>query len=147
MKFANAIELAPLLARLLLLHWLDMYWRGGVAKPERIICVPLHQKRCWQRGFNQSALIARPLAHWLGCHYQNDTLQRVRATPPQRLLSAKARRRNLKAAFRLPTPLYGQHIALLDDVVTTGSTCDEISKMLMAQGAASVQVWCICRTL
>ncbi len=147
LKFNKTPELAPLLARLLLLKWLAVYYDGMVCKPDSIICVPLHRRRCWQRGFNQADLISRPLARWLGCAYRHDTLQRLRATPTQRLLSAAARRRNLRSVFYLPHSLAGQHVALLDDVVTTTSTVTEISKLLLMQGVASVQVWCICRTL
>lgn len=146
-KFSKTTQLAPLLARLLLFKWLDAYRNGLVCKPDRIICVPLHQNRCWKRWFNQTALIAQPLARWLNCSYRSNILQRLRATPPQKLLSATARKHNLQRAFHLSQLLTGQHIALLDDVVTTGSTVTEISKMLMARGAMSVQVWCICRTL
>ncbi len=147
LKFSKATELASLLARLLWLNWWQAYSAGQVSKPDRILCVPLHHRRCWQRGFNQCDLIARPLARWLGCAYHQDTLQRLRATPAQRLLSAAARRRNLQAAFYLSQSLVGQHVALLDDVVTTTSTVTEISKLLLSQGVASIQVWCICRNL
>ncbi|CNL67073.1 DNA utilization protein GntX [Yersinia frederiksenii] len=147
LKFSGCTQLAPALARLLLLRWLDAKRHGKVIKPDRIISVPLHRSRCWRRGYNQADLLARPLARWLNCHYSNMTLQRVRATPPQQQLSATARRQNLQGIFRCVTPIRGQHIALLDDVVTTGSTLNEIATLLWAEGIASLQVWCICRTL
>ncbi|MFR3707420.1 MAG: phosphoribosyltransferase family protein, partial [Enterobacter hormaechei] len=58
-----------------------------------------------------------------------------------------SRKRNLKNAFRLELPVNGLHIAIVDDVVTTGSTVAELSRLLLQSGAASVQVWCLCRTL
>jgi ComF family protein len=147
LKFNGTGQLAPVLARLLLLRWLDAWRHGKVIKPERIISVPLHRWRHWRRGYNQTDLLARPLARWLSCHYNNMTLQRVRATPPQQQLSATARRKNMRGIFRCVGPVRGQHIALLDDVVTTGSTLNEIADLLWAEGIASLQVWCICRTL
>ncbi|MGW8232876.1 phosphoribosyltransferase family protein, partial [Klebsiella pneumoniae] len=56
-------------------------------------------------------------------------------------------RQNLKNAFQLEFAVQGLHIALVDDVVTTGSTVAEISRLLLRNGAATVQVWCLCRTL
>ena len=141
------VALAPILARLLLLRWLDDWRAGKVIKPDRIISVPLHRWRCWRRGYNQTDLLARPLAHWLGCHYSHMTLQRTRATPAQQQLNATARRKNMRGIFRCRESVQGQHIALLDDVVTTGSTINEIAKLLWAEGIASLQVWCLCRTL
>ncbi|CNH66481.1 DNA utilization protein GntX [Yersinia pekkanenii] len=147
LKFNGTAQLASVLARLLLLRWLDAWRHCQVLKPERIISVPLHRWRCWRRGYNQTDLLARPLAHWLGCHYSNMTLQRIRATSPQQQLGATARRKNLRGVFCCMESIRGQHIALLDDVVTTGSTLNEIANLLWAEGIASLQVWCICRTL
>ncbi|MBS0976133.1 DNA utilization protein GntX, partial [Serratia rubidaea] len=65
----------------------------------------------------------------------------------QQRLTARQRRRNLRGAFRCDEDLAGRHVALLDDVVTTGSTAAEIAALLQAQGVASLQIWCICRTL
>ena len=96
---------------------------------------------------NQSDLLCRPLARWLGCRYAASALRRVQATAIQHQLSARLRKRNLKNAFRLELPVHGLHIALVDDVVTTGSTVAELSRLLLQSGAASVQVWCLCRTL
>lgn len=147
LKFNGTTPLAPALARLLLLRWLDAFRHGKVIKPDRIISVPLHRWRHWRRGYNQTDLLAQPLARWLNCHYSNMTLQRIRATPPQQKLNATARRENMQGIFRCKETIRGQHIALLDDVVTTGSTLNEIAKLLWAEGIASLQVWCICRTL
>ncbi|MGS0688965.1 DNA utilization protein GntX, partial [Nakamurella sp. GG22] len=72
----------------------------------------------------------RPLAYWLGCDYRPAALSRVRKTAPQQHLTARVRRRNLHGAFRCNEPLMGRHVALLDDVVTTGSTVAEIAKLL-----------------
>jgi ComF family protein len=146
-KFHRSPELARTLARLLLLNWLQIRREQYLNRPDVILAVPLQNQRCWQRGYNQSDLLARPLAHWLGCEYRPAALRRIRSTVPQQRLVARLRRRNLRGAFRCAENFSGQHVALLDDVVTTGSTVAEIAKLLQAQGVASLQVWCVCRTL
>lgn len=146
-KFQYAPELAPVLARLLLLHWLRAYREQSLHKPQILLAVPLQDRRCWRRGYNQSDLLAKCLAHWLGCEYRPAALRRIRATSPQQQLTARQRRRNLRGAFRCDEKLAGLHVALLDDVVTTGSTVAEIAKLLHKQGIASLQIWCLCRTL
>ena len=146
-KFHQAPALAPTLARLILLHWLQAHREQHLNRPEVILAVPLQDKRCWRRGYNQSDLLARPLARWLGCEYRPAALRRIRATAPQQQLIARLRRRNLRGAFRCDEDLAGKHVALLDDVVTTGSTMAEIATLLQNQGVASLQIWCVCRTL
>lgn len=144
LKFNKRPELAPALARLLLLR---IRHSPDLPHPDRIISVPLWQRRQWRRGFNQSDLLCRPLSRWLGCAWRSDALTRRRRTATQHQLSARLRKQNLKNAFQLELSLQGHHIAIVDDVVTTGSTVAEISRLLLRNGAATVQVWCICRTL
>ncbi|MGM3182221.1 DNA utilization protein GntX [Dickeya oryzae] len=157
-KFQGRIELAPTLARLVLLRWQGcrrataLRLPDAYPRPDAIVTVPLHRRRHWRRGFNQTDLIARWLAHWLGCAYDPDTLIRVRYTVPQQSLGARSRRRNLRGAFRCRQDVISQRVAgkrlvLLDDVVTTGSTVAEVSRTLLRAGAQHVQVWCVCRTL
>ncbi|CAI0907414.1 TPA: DNA utilization protein GntX [Serratia fonticola] len=146
-KFQQTPALAPTLARLILLHWLQAHREQHLNRPEVILAVPLQDKRCWRRGYNQSELLALPLARWLGCEYRPAALRRIRATAPQQKLIARLRRRNLRGAFRCDENLAGKHVALLDDVVTTGSTMAEIATLLQKQGVASLQIWCVCRTL
>ncbi|BEH71065.1 hypothetical protein ETAR_01780 [Edwardsiella tarda] len=116
-------------------------------RPDLLLAVPLHRRRHWRRGYNQSAELARPLAHWLQADYRPHWLRRVRSTPPQQGLSAAERRRNLRGAFTCHPALTGRRVLLVDDVVTTGSTLSEISQRLIAQGVMSVEVICLCRTL
>ncbi|WP_028715880.1 DNA utilization protein GntX [Pantoea ananatis] len=146
LKFSGITALRVMLARLLLLSWLNAYRRGQTVRPDLLMCIPLHARRCWRRGYNQTALLATPLARWLECEFSL-ALSRQRAGAVQHQLSARQRRRNLRGAFCLETDVNGRHIALIDDVVTTGSTVREISRLLQGRGAASVQVWCLCRTL
>lgn len=147
LKFSSTPELAEPLARLLLLRWLERWRDGNVVRPNTILSVPLHLHRHRQRGYNQAELLARPLARWLGCEYLPYALERCRATSPQQQLSETERKLNLKRAFCCKQDLEGKHIALIDDVVTTGSTISEVSKILNKNNIASLQVWCICRTL
>jgi ComF family protein len=147
LKFAKQPELAMPLARLLLLRWQSRFRAAEVVRPDILLSVPLHRRRYFSRGYNQSELLAAPLARWLQCQYRPHALQRIRATPPQQRLSESARKMNLHRAFICRENFQGQHVALLDDVVTTGSTLCEISKLLRNQGIASLQIWCICRTL
>jgi ComF family protein len=147
LKFANQPELAMPLARLLLLRWLSRFRAGQVIRPDVVLSVPLHRRRYFSRGYNQSEQLAAPLAHWLECQYRPHALRRIRATPAQQHLSESARKRNLRRAFMCTESFRGKHVALLDDVVTTGSTLCEISKLLRNQGIASLQIWCVCRTL
>ncbi|MBS3048317.1 DNA utilization protein GntX [Enterobacter mori] len=147
LKFSHQSVLATPLARLLLLAVLQARRTRALPRVDMLMNVPLHHRRHWRRGYNQSDLLCRPLARWLGCRYAASALRRVQATAIQHQLSARLRKRNLKNAFRLELPVHGLHIALVDDVVTTGSTVAELSRLLLQSGAASVQVWCLCRTL
>ena len=147
LKFSRRCEIALALSRLLLQEVLLARRATGLRLPDRIVSVPLWQRRHWRRGFNQSDLLCRPLARWLGCSWDSQSVTRVRATATQHHLSARLRKRNLKNAFRLELPVRGLHMVIVDDVVTTGSTVAEIAQLLLRNGAATVQVWCLCRTL
>lgn len=147
LKFSRRSETASALSRLLLLEVLQARRVSALPLPDRLVSVPLWQRRHWRRGFNQSDLLCRPLARWLGCDWDSQTVSRVRATATQHHLSARLRKRNLKNAFRLELPVQGLHMVIVDDVVTTGSTVAEIAQLLLRNGAATVQVWCLCRTL
>lgn len=147
LKFAAATALAPALARLILLKVIEARRTCAMPEPEALLSVPLHSRRAWRRGFNQTALLAAPLARWLHCDYQEASIRRIHATAAQHQLSARLRRRNLRGAFRVEFPVAGRHMVIVDDVVTTGSTVAEIAQLLKKQGAATVQVWCLCRTL
>ena len=147
LKFSRRSEIASALSRLLLLEVLHARRTTGLQLPDRIISVPLWQRRHWRRGFNQSDLLCQPLSRWLHCRWDSEAVTRTRATATQHFLSARLRKRNLKNAFRLELPVQGRHMVIVDDVVTTGSTVAEIAQLLLRNGAATVQVWCLCRTL
>jgi len=147
LKFLQRTALSVMLARLILLTWLTARRENRVNRPDLLLCVPLHRSRAWRRGYNQLDDMARYLARGIGIPYAPGGLSRRKKTKIQHLLNARARRRNLRGAFRVETDVKGRHIALLDDVVTTGSTVEEISRILLRAGAASVQILCLCRTL
>lgn len=113
--------------------------------PDCIAAVPLHPSRLRERGFNQSHIMARHLAKRLAIPYVNDMLVRQRATQTQSQLDARQRHRNVRQAFQVTQDVSERHIVLIDDVVTTGATVNEISQLLKKQGAAHVEVWCIAR--
>ncbi|HET7843355.1 MAG TPA: ComF family protein [Xanthomonadales bacterium] len=115
-------------------------------RPDAIVTVPLHVSRLRERGYNQAFELAKPLARSLGIPIERDLLQRVRATPAQTGLDAASRRRNLRRAFAVDTnrPLPA-HVALFDDVMTTGATLRECARTLRRAGVARVDVWALAR--
>ena len=115
-------------------------------KPDLIVPVPLHWQRQIFRGFNQSQWLSQYLGRRLSICVDAHLLKRCRSTPPQQGLKRTQRQKNLKGAFQVNRPVEGQHIALVDDVVTTGSTVSELSLLLKKAGAAKVEIWCLART-
>jgi ComF family protein len=113
--------------------------------PDLLVPVPLHPGRLRERSYNQALLLARVLGRRLRRPVPSRLLQRVRATPPQQGLTAEARRRNLKGAFALRGKLHGERVLLVDDVLTTGATVRECSRVLVEGGAAEVQVAVLAR--
>jgi ComF family protein len=109
---------------------------------DAVVPVPIHPARERERGFNQSALLAWPVAQMLGVPLLTRAVRRVRRTPPQVGLAADARRRNMAGAFAVPdaTPVAGRRILLIDDVFTTGTTVHVCAQALRAAGAKSVTV-------
>jgi len=113
--------------------------------PEVIIPVPLHKNRLKTRGYNQSLELAKKLSRLLNIRLDRHCCRRVKITSSQRGLNAKERRKNVKNAFSVKRKLIYQHIALVDDVMTTGATANEVAKCLKEKGASTVEVWCCAR--
>ncbi|MGH8426911.1 MAG: double zinc ribbon domain-containing protein [Gammaproteobacteria bacterium] len=113
--------------------------------PDVLIPVPLHRERLAERGFNQASELVRTLARSLGVPAAADILRRTRATPPQLGLDRQARRRNLRGAFACTSPVSGLRIAVVDDVMTTGSTAEAIARVLKQAGAIEVRVYAVAR--
>jgi ComF family protein len=117
--------------------------------PDAIIPIPLHQLRLKKRGFNQALELAKQLSYSTGVPVFNNTLTRIKNTVPQtEIKRAGLRKSNLKKAFTC-IDLLGQgnakHIALVDDVVTTGATLNEAARTLFINGAERVDCFCIAR--
>jgi len=116
------------------------------ALPEAIIPMPLHQRRLRQRGFNQAYEIAAICAKKLNIPLLHGACHRVKDTPPQLGLDAKTRRRNLRNAFRIDETFECRSVAIVDDVMTTGSSMREMSRELLQAGVEYIELWCIART-
>lgn len=110
-----------------------------------IVPVPLHPARLEERGFNQAAVLAKVLGDWVGRPVWTDVVQRTRPTGTQTKLPARIRRENVRGAFRVrrAAPLSGRRVLLVDDVLTSGATADEVARMLLKAGAARVNVLCV----
>jgi ComF family protein len=116
------------------------------ARPDQIIALPLAAKRLATRGFNQSAVLAERVAQNLGIAYAPHGMLKIRDTLPQTGLDREARNKNVRGAFVCETgTVTGQHVALLDDVMTTGATMSEAASALKKAGARRVTAWVLAR--
>ena len=112
-----------------------------------IIPLPLHPERLRERGYNQSLVLARPIARRLGRRLDKEICQRIRHTASQAELPWKERAKNMRGAFHCSGDLSGLRILLVDDVMTTGATLDECARTLKLHGAASVTLAVVARAL
>jgi ComF family protein len=138
LKFRGELSLAPLLSGLL---------KQQIAPGETIDCiipVPLSRQRLKERGYNQAVEIARHLGHG---KLLVSACGRSRDTTPQLDLPFAERHRNVRGAFSCRENVKGLSVAVVDDVMTTGATLDEMAKSLKAAGAARVVNWVVARTL
>jgi ComF family protein len=145
LKFGRSLAAGRVLSGL----WSEAAMGLSPELPALFVPVPLHPSRLRERGYNQALELLRPLAASLGIPLAESLLARVRATPAQANLDATARRQNLRGAFELSAPaLRGTdyaHIALVDDVMTTGATVRECARVLKRAGVARVDVWAFAR--
>lgn len=137
-KYAGGLQHGWLLGRLLASACADR-------RPDALLPVPLHPARLAERGFNQSAELARPVSRQLGVRVCHHACRRVRATPAQAGLSAVQRKRNLAGAFVASAEVAGLAIAIVDDVLTTGATATALAAALLAAGARDVELWAVAR--
>ena len=144
-NLANALALA------------ELFYQHTVSKlpfmPDAIIPLPLHPSRYRQRYFNQSIEIAKQLSKLCHVPINNNLLRRIKNTKAQTELSASQRKSNLLNAFALEPSQQDKlcqykHIALFDDVVTTGATMDAAYQLLTrTHPELRIDIWCICLTL
>lgn len=139
-KFDGDLPVGRLLAELL-----ADYLAAGSERPDCIVPMPLHPARLTERGFNQAVELALPVGKRLKRPVRLDLCARVRATDVQSKLDAAERKKNLRDAFAVKHPVDGKHIAILDDVVTTGTTVESLTRTLKDAGAREVSVWCVAR--
>ncbi|OGO95513.1 MAG: hypothetical protein A3F41_02290 [Coxiella sp. RIFCSPHIGHO2_12_FULL_44_14] len=113
--------------------------------PQYLIPVPLHPRRLRQRGFNQAVEIAKPLAKRLHIPVALNACYRSKNTAPQTELPAKQRHTNVKNAFTINPLFHAEHVAIIDDVITTGSTVRELSLLLLKHHVSKIDIWCCAR--
>lgn len=118
----------------------------GIPRPDMLVPVPLHWHRLQSRGFNQAQLIANRVSAHTGIPVR-PALTRSRLTERQQRLGRIERYQNLQGAFRAVRSVTNTRIALIDDVMTTGSTAATLAATLLDAGALSVSVWTVARTL
>ncbi len=141
LKYQSNLAIAPVLANLLL-------EKTNIArKPDFIIPMPLHPKRLRERGFNQALEIARQLPNNNKITLLPNACTRTRNTPSQTGLPWKDRQKNIRDAFSCKMDFSSKHVAVVDDVLTTGATLNEIAKVLRNCGATEVSGWVIARAL
>ncbi len=139
-KFQHQLSLAPIFARSLLTQ-IEL----SRLRVEALLPVPLHPTRLRQRGFNQALELAKPIAKALQKPLLLKSIQRKRNTQNQSDLAAKQRIKNLRNAFECVESLQHKSVAIIDDVMTTGSTANELANTLKQNGADYVEVWCVAR--
>ncbi|HQU98021.1 MAG TPA: ComF family protein [Nitrosomonas sp.] len=143
LKYQSHLAIAPILANL----FLKQFNHSLQPLPDLIIPMPLHPIRLRERGFNQAIEISKPIAKRLKIPLMIDHCSRIRDTTPQADLPWSERQKNVHKAFHCDSDLSGQHVAIIDDVMTTGATLNELAKTLRQQGAAEISNWIIARTL
>ena len=129
--------------------WLALQLADRVApceRPDLLVAPPIAPSRLRERGFNQAVLAAKVIGKRLAIRHSLGAFVKVRDTSPQPGLGRRARLANLRGAFRCDARLAGEHVAIVDDVMTTGATADTLARLLRAAGAARVSVWAIART-
>lgn len=142
-KHGGRLEYRDMMARAMLAALQDLARNDVIVLP-----VPLANRRLWKRGYNQAALLAKPLAKHLGAKIDHDSVQRIhRADMGHK--NAAQRKRNIGGVFRIrrPDKIRGRAILLVDDVFTTGATFNELAKVLKKAGAVWVGGITFCRVV
>lgn len=147
-KYGNSLNLGDTFAAFLAEKIIT---EGCLNNIDFVIPMPMHPQRLKERGFNQALEIAKVLTK--NCKQKLDykldytSTERQTLTPPQASLPLKERVKNIKGAFKVNADLTGKRVAIVDDVMTTGASLNELAKTLKKAGAAHVECWVIARTL
>jgi ComF family protein len=113
--------------------------------PEVMIPVPLYKKQLKKRGYNQAIELAKRLKYHFDIPIERHYCRKIKETASQQSLNARLRLKNVKHAFSVNYPPVYQHAAIIDDVMTTGATVNEIARLLKQKGMQYVEVWCLAR--
>lgn len=147
LKHHGQLSTVPIIAEMMHSSLKKRFINQDLSKlADLIIPVPLHGKSISVRGFNHTNEIAKILSKRLQIPLDNHSCKRIKNTKPQQNLSRNQRKKNLLNAFNCDHSVTGKRIALIDDVVTTGSTANEVAKTLLNAGALTVEIWCFVRT-
>ncbi|MCG7489605.1 ComF family protein [Vibrio sp. Of14-4] len=114
-------------------------------KPDLITFVPLHWQRFLYRGYNQSQHLAWEISQSMQVNC-GGIFRKVRATLRQQGMTKQQRKRNVRQTFKLRQPIHAEHVAIVDDVLTTGSTVEPLCELLTQHGVKRIDIYCICRT-
>lgn len=145
LKFGHALVNARILGELLSEHIRDGWYRTKPL-PEAIIPIPMHPNRIKERGFNQALEIARPISKALNIPLEYTKCHRIKHTAAQATLPARQRQQNVKSAFYAGNLDY-RHVAVIDDVITTGCTVNEFCLALKCAGVEIIDIWCCARPI
>lgn len=148
-KYNNSLQLGHTFAQLLYENKLKQL--SDIDKIDLIIPMPMHPTRLKERGFNQALEIARILSKKMRIKLDYKLCKRSKHTPPQASLPLKERVKNINGAFKVMTDsashFQNKRIAIVDDVMTTSASLNELAKTLKQAGAAHVECWVVARTL
>jgi len=143
LKYKEKLFFSEILSQILL----NKIKRENRPLPELIIPVPLHPFRLMNRGFNQSALIAKTISKELNIPIDLKSCRRIRNTLQQTGFNKSQRKKNIRNAFSIRKNFNANHVAIIDDVVTTGSTVNELAKVLQRAGVETIEIWACARTI
>jgi len=142
-KYGDRFQYGAVLSKLLTNHFGNKITNN---KPDLIIPVPLHPRRMRKRGFNQALELAKPLSKKFNIPLDNNVCKRIKYTLSQSERGQSKRKSNLRGAFISSAKMKLDHVTIIDDIVTTGSTINSLASCLKKAGVKKVDVWCVGRT-
>jgi len=143
MKYQQDLSVTKLLCSLMAQHFTEQQPLQN--SPDVITAVPQHWRRQLSRGIHQADLLGREISRQSGIPFLNLS-KKSRHTMTQQGLTRRQREHNLQGAFNVTAPVEGLRIALVDDVMTTGATAEELSRCFLSEGALAIDVYCLART-